>query len=149
MRNSLTRLSTVVPRVAALALLATSFAVPQVHAGEYPAPLRSLEDVIESSTDDVLLPASQPGTLTFRNCAEPCKLRALQVSAQSAFFVGDTQVSLAEFNAYVRGAGSRSLMVFRQPDQATASRIRVAGQMTPGLTPGQKGSGKPTPAKKQ
>lgn len=131
MLKSFARASAAIPRIAVLVLLATSFGVLQAHAAEYPAPLRSLEDAIESTTDDVLLPASQPGTLTFRNCVEPCKLRALQVSAQTTFFVGDTQVTLAELNAYLRGAGQRSLMVFRQPDQATATRVRVAGEWVP------------------
>lgn len=133
------------PRVATLVILATSFAVPQARADQYPAPLRSLEDAVETTTEDVLLPSNQPGTLTFRNCAEPCKLRALQVTAQSAFFVGDTAVSLADFNAYLRSAGPQSLMVFHQLDQPTVLRVRVPGQWNPA----QKQLGKSAPARKQ
>lgn len=133
MRRSFTRLVAGIPRAAVIALLAAAFATPQVRAQDVqPAPLKSLEDAIESSTDAVLLPTSQPGTITFRNCAEPCKLRALQVTAQSTFFVGSTPVSLAEFNAYVRSTGPKSLMVFRQPDRTDVTRLMVAGRIVTG-----------------
>jgi hypothetical protein len=124
MRSSFTR-SLV---VAAVAVLANTFAMPQLRADEYPAPTRALEDAIESSTDAVLLPTSQPGTLTFRECTEPCALRSLMVTAQSAFFVGRTQVTLAQFNDYIRRSGPRSLMVFRQPGQNNVTRLTVRGR---------------------
>ena len=127
MRTTFTRLSTLLPRAAAVALLATAFTMPQVQAQEYPAPLRALEDAIESSTDAVLLPTSQPGTLSFRNCAEPCALRSLEVTAQSTFFIGDTAVTLAEFNAYVRRGGPKMLTVFRQPGRTSVTRLVVLG----------------------
>jgi hypothetical protein len=129
MRTSFIRLAACIPRAAAIALLATAFAVPQVQAQKQPAPLRSLEDAIESSTDAVMLPTSQPGTLTFRNCADPCTLRSLEVNAESTFFVGPTKVTLAEFNAYVRSTGPQFLMVFRQPDRTNVTRLMVYGQM--------------------
>lgn len=129
MRKSFTRLTAGLPRAAAIALLATACVVPQVQAQNRPAPLRSLEDAIESSTDAVILPTSQPGTLTFRNCADPCPLRALEVNAQSTFFVGGTQVTLVDFNAYVRRTGPQFLMVFRQPDRTNVTRLMVYGQL--------------------
>lgn len=121
MRSSFTQLLA----VAAIVLLA----VTQVQAQEYPAPLRALEDAIESSTDALMLPTSQPGTLTFRSCTEPCKLRTLDVTAQSAFFVGSTAVTLAQFNDFLRRSGSpQFLMVFRQPGQTNVTRLVVAGR---------------------
>ena len=130
MRSSLHRLFVVVPRAAAIALLATTFAAPSVEAqNNTPAPLRALEDAIESSTDAVMLPTSQPGTLTFRACPEPCKLRSLQVTGQSTFFIGATQVTLADFNAHVRRSGPLFLMVFREPNGANVTRLTVSGQM--------------------
>lgn len=129
MRISFTRLVAGIPRAAAVVLLASASAVPQVLAQTEPAPMRSLEDAIESNTDAVLLPTSVPGTLTFRDCAEPCALRSLQVDAQSAFFVGGTQVTLAEFTAYVRSTGAQFLMVFRQPDGPNVTRLMVYGQI--------------------
>lgn len=129
MRNSFPRLLAGIPRAAAIVLLASSFAVPQVQAQVQPAPLKSLEDAIESSTEVVVLPTSQPGTLTFRDCAEPCKLRTLDVTAQSTFFVGASQVTLAEFNAYIRRTGPQFLMVFRQPDRKNVTRLMVYGQL--------------------
>jgi hypothetical protein len=135
MRRSFTRLVAGIPRAAAIALLATAFVAPQVQAQDVqPAPLKTLEDAIESSTDAVLLPTGAPGKLTFRDCAEPCKLRSLEVTAQSTFFVGVTPVTLAEFSAYVRSAGPKSLMVFRQPDRAVVTRLMVAGRLVTGRT---------------
>lgn len=129
MRRTFTRLSVMLPRAAAIALLATAFVTPQVQAQAKPAPLRSLEDAIETSTDAVMLPTSLPGALTFRNCAEPCKLRSLEVTSDSKFFVGGTQVSLADFSAYVRRTGAQFMMVFHQPDRANITRLMVYGRM--------------------
>jgi hypothetical protein len=121
MRRSFTRLW-------AIALLATAFAAPQVGAQDKMR-LRALEYAIESSTDAILLPGSQPGTLTFRDCALPCKVPSLEVSAQSAFFIGGTQVTLADFAAYVRRTGPQPLTVFHQPGRMTVTRITVVGQV--------------------
>jgi hypothetical protein len=112
-----------------VALLATAFAVPQVW-GQSDAPAtRSLEDAIETNTEAVLLPTSVPGTLTFRSCSEPCKLRSLEVNAASQFFVGGTRVTLADFTAYVRRTGEQFLMVFREPDGTAVTRMKVYGSI--------------------
>jgi hypothetical protein len=130
MRSSFIRLAAGVPRVAAMVLLATACAVPQVRAQDVaPAPLRSLEDAIESHTDKVVLPVSQPGTLTFRSCAEPCRLRSLLLTSESKLFVGGTQATLAEFNAYIRETGPQFLMVFRKPNGTDITRLVVYGQL--------------------
>lgn len=130
MYKSFTRSIAALPRVAAIVLLATACAVPQARAqSTKPAPTRSLEDAIETYTDAVLLPTSQPGTLTFRNCAEPCKLRSLEVSGESKFFVGGSSVTLAEFTAYIGRTGQQFLMVFRKPDRPTITRLVVYGQL--------------------
>jgi hypothetical protein len=123
MRKSFVRLT--------VALLATAFAMPQVWAQQSTAraPTRSLEDAIETSTDAVLMPSSVPGTLTFRGCREPCRLRSLEVTAESKFFVGATQVTLADFSAYVQRTGEQFLMVFRKPDGTAVTRMLVYGTM--------------------
>jgi hypothetical protein len=103
--------------------------MPQARAQSvYPAPTRALEDVVESYTEEVLLPLSQPGTLTFRNCVEPCKLRTLELTAQSTFWVGASPVSLADFTAYIHRTGPQSLTVFRQPGKTAITRLVVIGQ---------------------
>ncbi|GFE87937.1 hypothetical protein [Steroidobacter agaridevorans] len=130
MRSPSTRLAAGIRGVAAMVLLALACAVPQAGAQSFqPAPTRALEDAIETNTDAVLLPASQPGTLTFRNCAEPCKLRSLNVTAESTFYVGGSRVTLAEFDAYVRSTGPQFLMVFRQVNGPKVTRLVVYGQM--------------------
>lgn len=108
-------------------LVLLGLAISQAHAVE-PA-LRSLEDAIESSTDAVVLPAAQSGTLTLRNCAVPCAMKSLRLSEDSRFFVGSSQVSLAEFNAYVGRTQSQFLMIFHEPGKPTITRLMVFGQL--------------------
>jgi len=111
--------------------LASVLTLPQARAqtiAPFP-PTKALEDVVESSTDDALLPTSAPGSITFRNCAEPCKVRSLMVTGQSTFFVGPTQVTLADFNEFLRGSGPRPLTVFRELNGTNVIRIVVIGQL--------------------
>lgn len=129
MVQTFTRLSALFPRVAAIALLATAFAAPQALAQARPAPVKLLEDAIETSTDAVILPSSQPGRLSFRNCGEPCNMRALELTSESKIFVGGTEVSIADFNAYVRRTGPQFLMVFVQPNRTAITRLMVYGRM--------------------
>lgn len=130
MYQSFTRSIAALPRVAALVLLATACAVPQVRAqSTKPAPTILLENSIETYTDAVMLPTGQPGNLTFRNCAEPCKLRSLEVNGESKFFVGRSSVTLAEFNAYIRSTGQQFLMVFHKADRPTVTRLMVYGKL--------------------
>ncbi|HWK49238.1 MAG TPA: hypothetical protein VNR40_05095 [Steroidobacter sp.] len=111
-------------------LLATACVVPQAQAqSTKPAPTIALENSIETYTDAVLLPTGQLGNLTFRNCAEPCKLRSLEVTGESKFFVGSSSVTVAEFNAYVRRTGQQFLMVFYKPDRPTVTRVMVYGNL--------------------
>lgn len=116
---------------AAVAVMASAFAVPQARAQDIPpfVPTKATEDAVETSTDQVLLPTGLPGSITFRDCAEPCALRSLGVSAQTSFFVGPTQVTLADFTAFLRISGSKPLTVFRQPKGTDATRIVVIGQI--------------------
>lgn len=130
MRSSSIRLAAGLPRAAALVLLAIACAVPQARAQSVkPAPTKLLEHAVETYTDAVMLPSGQPGNLTFRNCAEPCKLRSLEVNAQSTFFVGKSSVTLAEFNDYIGRTGQQFLMVFYKANQPTVTRLVVYGQL--------------------
>lgn len=110
--------------------LASALILPQARAQSIPPfpPTKALEDVVESSTEDALLPTNAPGTITFRNCTEPCAVRSLIVTGQSRFFVGPTQVTLADFNEFLRGAGSRPLTVFRELNGTNVLRVVVIGQ---------------------
>lgn len=116
---------------AVLALLTSAFAAPQARAQTIPPfpPTKAMEGTVETSTEDVLLPTSTPGTITFRNCAEPCSLRTLSVTGQSLFFVGSTQVALADFNAFLRGGGLKPLTVFHEINGTNVTRVVVIGQL--------------------
>lgn len=118
---------------ATLSLVASAFAAPQARAQDVPpfVPTKALEEAVETSTEDVLLPTSVPGTITFRNCAEPCALRSLSVTAQSTFFVGQTPVTLADFSAFLRSGGLKPVTVFRQAKGTNVTRVVVIGEIGP------------------
>ncbi|HLS80493.1 MAG TPA: hypothetical protein VK025_03725 [Steroidobacter sp.] len=108
-----------------VALVASSAAAQP----QNPAPLRSLEDAIETSTDAVVLPSTTSGSVTLRDCRPPCSMNSLQLTDQTRFFVGGSQVTYADFNAYVLRTGAQFLMVFHKPGEAIATRLMVFGQL--------------------
>ncbi|HEY8537474.1 MAG TPA: hypothetical protein VIL28_01330 [Steroidobacteraceae bacterium] len=92
------------------------------------AQVRLIENAIEVSTDEILLPGSVPGRLTFRECKPPCRNKTLDVNAQTQFLVGGTKVSLAEFKQYISRTGSQFLMVFHEPG-GSVTRLIVFGEL--------------------
>ena len=112
--------------VMTLAVATPSVTLAQTHA---PAPLRSLEEAIESSTEEVLLPTSVPGSLTFKNCTPPCSLQTLDVSSSTQFLVGSSTVTLREFRDFIAKSGSQFLMVFHKPGDRAVTRLMVFGQI--------------------
>lgn len=94
-----------------------------------PAPLRSLEEAIETSTAAVSLPSSNTGTLSFRECPAPCTEKSLELTAQTRFVVGSQQVSFQDFKAYVASKDDQFLMVFHKPGERTVTRLMVFGQL--------------------
>ena len=125
MRNALRNLHSLVRATVLLVALAGSAVAQTVP----PAPLRSLEEAIETSTDAVLLPLSVPGTLTFKNCTAPCAIQSLEVSAATQFMVGATAVSVAEFRSYVEQTGEQFLMVFHKPGERSVTRVVAFGRI--------------------
>jgi formylglycine-generating enzyme required for sulfatase activity len=125
------KLSTALFAATALALVTSVLTLPQVQAQSIPPmqPPRALEEVVESTSDDVLLPTSVPGTITFRNCSEPCAVRSLTVTTQSTFFVGKTPVALADFNAFLRSGGTRPVTVLRELNGTNVTRVVVIGDI--------------------
>ena len=110
-------------------LLAFGLVLGSAQAVESP-PLRSLEEAIETNTDDVLLPVSQVGVLTFRKCPAPCAMQSLQVDQSSKFFVGSSEVTAEQFGAFVRSKGrGQFLMVFHKPGDTVVTRLMVFGQL--------------------
>lgn len=125
MRNALKPFHILI-RATVLAFTMTGASVAQTQA---PAPLRSLEEAIETSTEAVLLPTSIPGTLTFKNCIAPCATQSLDVSAATQFMVGSTTVSLAEFRDFTANTDSQFLMVFHKPGERTVTRVLAFGRI--------------------
>ncbi len=114
----------------ALIVAAVLMAAVTTHAQtQRPAPLRSLEVAIETSTQDVSLPSSTSGVLTLRKCQAPCSNDSLQFTSESRFFVGGTQVSYQDFRAYIAQSGSQFLMVFHKPNEPIITRMLVFGQL--------------------
>jgi formylglycine-generating enzyme required for sulfatase activity len=91
--------------------------------------LRSLEDAIETSTDEVYLPSSQPGSLSFRNCPQPCARASVEITNATKFYVSDAEVTYQEFNRFISRGGPQFLMVFHEPGGSRATRLIVFGQL--------------------
>ena len=105
---------------ACLAVIALCGIAPGVRAG---APFVSQEYAVEASTDGTLLPASNAGTV-IRTC-ENCTTTAYQLTADTTYFIGTQQVTLAQLNAYVATSGSHALTLFVKPGGTTVTRIVI------------------------
>ena len=80
------------PTLIAAWLVVATPALAQVH----PVPR-----VIEAHASSVVLPASADGTLVVRSCQE-CTARTLQATAATRYRLGESDVSLGEFGAFLR-----------------------------------------------
>ncbi len=84
----------------------------------------STERGIETSSGLLVLPTSVPGSMTVNQCIN-CKSQTLAVNAQTRFFLGTAQVSLADFRARLAGAPPTFIMVFADRVQPVALRVVI------------------------
>lgn len=90
-----------------------------------------VENGIEAALGDVTLPGSLAGTVIVQSC-ETCEIRSLRVSAETRFFIGESNLPLAEFTSEVDRirdtAGSDGTMVgiFYSRESGRVTRIRVS-----------------------
>lgn len=82
-----------------------------------------LEEAIESSVKEVLLPTSTSGTLVFRDCEPRCAVRSLRLNASSKFILGDAEVSLQELAAFAASDEDALLLVLYKKDSDLVTRL--------------------------
>lgn len=97
------------------------------------APLKVIEQAIETSTLAVTLPDRSTGSMYVRACPS-CKALELQLTPRSKYRVGKREVTFAELRQYALGAGSRSVDVFYDAKSLTITRLTVAGELPPRRT---------------
>ncbi len=102
---------------ALLPLAAASGAEPQL-----------TEEAFETTTFEATIPAGTDGSIAVRTCAA-CQLTLMPLTPQTKFRVGGTEVSLAELNDYLRGAGERMLVVLYDPRNRKITGLAVAGEL--------------------
>lgn len=91
------------------------------------ATMESLEDAFEASTLNVRLPDSVPSKWTFRPCAT-CAQVTVDVDANSAFFIGREQVSLAVLHKYAARDTSR-IDIFAEPKSKRLTRVILRAEL--------------------
>jgi hypothetical protein len=117
--NALTRSLTLALLVTAP--LAVQAGTDAEHGPHYPDVV-SLERGIETASDLVLLPGSESGTLTVNQCAG-CRAITLTVNAQTRYFLGAQQMTLAQLKSRLAGGRSISMMVFAALKEPIALRV--------------------------
>jgi hypothetical protein len=113
------------PAVLFALALSTCLWAPQAHA------LKSLEDGIESTSRLTQLPSVVQGAVVARSCAT-CPVVTYRLSAESRFFVGAEQVSLADLRTFFTGRDTFNLIIAVNPGSQNVTRIVVQGLSTVG-----------------
>jgi len=83
-----------------------------------------LEASVESATDQIVLPASLPGSLQARPC-QTCASRVLPVDANTHFNLGGQLVTLPQMIAYCATATSKPLTVHYRLSDGVVSLVSV------------------------
>lgn len=91
---------------------------------------RSLEDAVEALSANVLLPSTGAGKLVVTTCTS-CAPSSYQLVAESKFFVGNKQVSLAELAKYFGSTSRYPVLIALKVSSQTVSRIVITGEALP------------------
>lgn len=87
----------------------------------------SQEDAIEASTMYVSLPESVPARWTFKACAS-CQTVTVDADANSQFYVGREQVSLAVLRKYA-ARGTSQIDIFADPKTKRLTRVILRAEI--------------------
>lgn len=87
------------------------------------APITMAEDSHEASTALVSLPASNAGTLLFKNCSE-CNRNPLKLNATSRYFLRGREVSFEVFKTTYNMADQQFTVYFK-PNTHIVTRIKL------------------------
>jgi hypothetical protein len=107
-----------------LIVLAALTSAAMTAAASAATPVVSLELGIEAITAGVTLPATNTGPVVM-SCTT-CTARSYPLTPQTTYFIGATQVTLAQLNRFVSTSGIRLLTIFVTPDASVVTRIVVA-----------------------
>lgn len=91
------------------------------------AGIHALEEAIETSTSEVLLPRSVGGVLATRPC-DVCALVIVRLAADTRLLIGKHQVTLAEFNKFLESGGPYDLTVIYDKKSFAMNRILVRAE---------------------
>ena len=92
-----------------------------------PAPLRALEQAIETHSGALLLPGSTPGTVTVTPCTG-CRPLGLFAGASTTWMLGERAVSYEELRRALRSNSRLPVVVFyRGKDLALTRLVSRAG----------------------
>jgi hypothetical protein len=104
--------------------LALAAALLTAFAATAQAPMRVLENVLESSTDFVNLPASPGGTINARECSD-CPAYRLKFDGSTQYFLGKEPVPYAKLRKAAADAGQARIYVYFTPETRVLTRLRV------------------------
>lgn len=96
------------------------------------AQLVTLVDAIELSPDNMILPGSQNGMVSFRPCAGDCEAehQRARLTAETRFYVNDTAVKYPDFRQHygvIRGSKDGYALISVDTQTQTIESIRIQG----------------------
>jgi hypothetical protein len=104
-----------------LTMLALAVALPAA------AQMRVIEMSHEASPAEIVLPTSPGASLALRPCPN-CASRILRTDANTAFLVGDEQLNLASFAAFLGSNPRANLTVMTNMRGDYVTRVKVQGR---------------------
>jgi hypothetical protein len=113
----------VVILAAALGLAMTDSASAQAPKGQ----LKAVELAIEASAESVLLPSDAPGNLIVTACAK-CNPVSLLATSRSQYFIGRSQVQLADLRREMAARPGATVVVFYDGKTRELTRVVASGR---------------------
>lgn len=115
------------PRPLMLSLLLAALLPATASAQSSPAPLRALEQAIETHSGALLLPGSTPGTVAVTPCTG-CRPLGLFAGASTTWMLGERAVSYEELRRALQSNSRLPVVVFyRSKDLALTRLVSRAG----------------------
>lgn len=108
--------------------IATTIGVLVTAAAGAQAPLRTVEECLETGTDLVALPGAAGGTLSATGC-RGCESLRLKFDQRTRYFIGKEQVPYARLRE-AASKGTVRLYVFYRPNDKTLTRLRLVAAGT-------------------
>ncbi len=91
------------------------------------ADFRTITEAYEVALNDLRLPGSENGTLTFTQCSD-CEAQTLRVTSKTRYVINDRDFALAEFKEQLKRARKRkdqSVSVLHHLESNTIKAVKV------------------------